>query len=104
MSDMTQKGTKIVMINRKVCIFAGKMGAKEFAQLERYAKEGCTIAFMDTDKVLGKKLKEEFEKEYHVTAFFFHGDSESEEDMDLFQSAVQEMYGGIDYIVCNDRR
>lgn len=104
MSDVAQKGTKIVMMNAKVCIFAGKMGAKEFAQLERYAKEGCTIAFMDKDKKLGEKLKKEFKNEYQVTVFFFHGDAESEEDMDLFRGAVHELYGGIDYIICNDGR
>lgn len=73
MSDVAQKGTKIVMMNAKVCIFAGKMGAKEFAQLERYAKEGCTIAFMDKDKKLGEKLKKEFKNEYQVTVFFSMG-------------------------------
>lgn len=72
--------------------------------MERYAKEGCTIAFMDEDKKLGEKLKKEFENKHHVIVFFFHGNAKSEEDMDLFQNAVHELYGGIDYIICNDGR
>lgn len=104
MSDAAQKGTKIVMINAKICIFAGKVGAKEFAQLERYAKEGCMIAVMDENKKLGEKLKREFESKYHITVFFFHGNVKSEEDMDLFHGAIHELYGGINYIICNDGR
>lgn len=90
------------MIGKKVCVFTGGLGAKEFAMLEKYALQGCTIAFMDKNKELGKRVKSELEREYHVPIFFFHGDIQSEEDRDLFKGAVQEMYGGADYIICND--
>ena len=84
------------MMKTGVCVYTGAIDAKEFAMLERYAMQGCAIAFMDKDKELGKRVKEEFERLYHVSVFFFHGDIQSEEDRDLFYSAVWAMYGRID--------
>lgn len=88
------------MMNTKVCVFAGNTGAREYSILERYASEGCRIALMDKDKELGKMIKDELERIYHVAVFFFHGDVESEEDRDIFLAAVEELYGGTDYIIC----
>lgn len=87
---------------RKVCVFIGSVEAKKYVLLEKYAMQGCTIAFMDKNKQLGKRVKAELEYIYHIPVFFFHGDSKSEEDRDLFYGAVKEMYGGIDYAICND--
>ena len=87
------------MTSQKVCVLTGKTGAKEYSMLEKYASEGCRIAFMDTNKELGRLIKEELERLYNVAVFFFHGDVESEEDRDIFFTAVQEMYGRMDYIL-----
>lgn len=88
------------MMNTKVCVFAGDTGAKEYSILEKYAGQGCGIAFMDRNKELGKKIKEELESLYRVQVFFFHGDVSSEEDRDIFFTAVKEMYGTTEYFIC----
>lgn len=90
------------MVDTKVCVLAGIAGAKEYSILERYASQGCRIAFMDKNKELGWMIKEELESIYHVSVFFFHGDVEKEEDRDIFFTAVEEMYGRTDYIICNN--
>ncbi len=88
------------MTDTKVCVVAGMTGAKEYSKMEKYASQGCIVAFMDTNKELGLSIKEELENIYQVTVFFFHGDVESEEDRDIFFTAVKEMYGRMDYVYC----
>ena len=39
------------MNNVKVCVLTGGTGAREYSILEKYASQGCRIAFMDTNKV-----------------------------------------------------
>lgn len=90
------------MTNTKVCIFAGNTRAREYSILEQYARQGCGIAIMDKDKELGMMIKEELERIYHVAVFFFHGDVESEEDRDIFFTAIEEMYGRTEYIICHN--
>ena len=87
------------MMSQEVCVLTGKTGAREYSMLEKYASVGCIIAFMDTNKELGRSIKEELERLYNVTVFFFHGDVASEEDRDIFFTAVQEMYGRMDHIL-----
>ncbi len=87
------------MENEKVCVLTGGIGAKEYSVLEKYAGQGCRIAFMDTNKEMGHRIKQELEHLYHVGVFFFHGDINSEEDRDIFFTAVKEMYGRMDYII-----
>ena len=87
------------MDDRKVCVLTGGTGAREYSRLEKYASQGCRIAFMDTNKELGRMIKEELENIYNVKVFFFHGDIRSEEDRDIFFAAVKEMYGRMDYII-----
>ena len=102
MSAQAEKGTEIVMANTKVCVLAGNTGAKEYSILEKYASQGCRIAFMDKNKELGGMIKEQLESIYHVAVFFFHGDVENEEDRDIFFTSVEEMYGRTDYIICHN--
>lgn len=90
------------MRDTKVCVLAGETGAKEYSILEKYASQGCVIAFMGTNKELGMLIKAELERIYEVAVFFFHGDIESEEDRDIFFTAVNEMYGRTDYIICQN--
>ncbi len=87
------------MDNKEVCVLTGGTGAREYSLLEKYASQGCRIAFMDTDKELGHMIKEELESLYNVAVFFFHGDMRSEEDRDIFFTAVKEMYGRMDYVI-----
>lgn len=87
------------MDNKQVCVLTGGTGAREYSLLEKYASQGCRIAFMDTDKELGHMIKEELESLYNVAVFFFHGDMRSEEDRDIFFTAVKEMYGRMDYVI-----
>lgn len=87
------------MNNEKVCVLTGGTGAREYSVLEKYASQGCRIAFMDTNKESGRMIKEKLEGLYHVAVFFFHGDMESEEDRDIFFAAVKEMYGRMDYVI-----
>ena len=87
------------MRNGKVCVLTGGTGAREYSILEKYASQGCRIAFMDTNKEDGRMIKEELETLYDVAVFFFHGDINSEEDMDIFFTAVKEMYGRMDYVI-----
>ena len=87
------------MNNVKVCVLTGGTGAMEYSILEKYASQGCRIAFMDTNKEVGRMIKEELETLYDVAVFFFHGDINSEEDMDIFFTAVKEMYGRMDYVI-----
>lgn len=90
------------MRNTKVCVLVGVTGAKEYSLLEKYAGQGCGIAFMDKNKELGRKIKAELERIYHIKVFFFHGDMDDEEDRDIFFAAVSEMYGRAKYIICNN--
>lgn len=53
---------------------------------------------MDKDKECGKLLKEKVEKEYGSKMFFFHGDADSEEDLELFAGAIIGQYGKVDYL------
>ena len=90
------------MADTKVCVLAGNTGAKEYSMLEKHASQGCKIAFMDKNKELGSMIKEELESVYYVPVFFFHGDIDNEEDRDIFFTTVKEMYGGTDYIICQN--
>ena len=58
------------MMSQEVCVLTGKTGAREYSMLEKYASVGCIIAFMDTNKELGRSIKEELERLYNVTVFF----------------------------------
>ncbi len=87
------------MDNTRVCVLTGGTGAREYSVLEKYASQGCRIAFMDTNKEVGRMIKEELERIYSASVFFFHGDITSEEDRDIFFAAVKEMYGRMDYVI-----
>ncbi len=85
-----------------MCILVGMTGSKEYSLLEKYAGQGCGIAIMDRNKELGKKIKAELERIYHIKVFFFHGDMNDEEDRDIFFTAVSEIYGNADCIKVNN--
>ena len=57
---------------------------------------------MDRKKELGRKGKEARERIYHIKGVFFHGDMNDEEDRDIFFTAVSEIYGNANYIICNN--
>ncbi|TCL60625.1 short subunit dehydrogenase [Kineothrix alysoides] len=84
------------MLPRRTCVIVG--GAKGEGSLlaEKYAGQGYLIAFMDIDKEAGRSLKEKIEHGYGGKVFFFHGDANSEEDLELFAGAVIGQYKKID--------
>ena len=89
------------MFGRGVYIVLGGAGGVGKRCVERCVKCGKDVAFMDINKAAGKALKAKLEKEYGVTVFFFHGDVNSEEDRELFESAVIAMYGRIERFISN---
>lgn len=91
-----------MLLREKVCASVGANQMRELVMLEKYASQGCRIAFMDVNKEFGMQLKQKLEDTYGVSVFFFHGDMKSEEDMDLFMGAIEGMYGGVDYLICRN--
>lgn len=84
------------MWKRKICVVVGGAKGRGSSLVEEYAGRRYSIAFMDTDKERGKLLKEKMEKEYGRKVFFFHGDADSEEDLELFAGAVIGQYRKVD--------
>ncbi|NLL77312.1 MAG: SDR family NAD(P)-dependent oxidoreductase [Clostridiales bacterium] len=84
------------MLQKKICIVVGGAKGEGSRLVERYARQDYTIAFMDIDKEAGCLLKEKVEQEYGRKVFFFHGDANSEEDLELFAGAVIGQYKKID--------
>lgn len=89
------------MFQEKVCVMVGTTYGVGQLLAERFAAKGCHIAFMDADKKAGIWLKTLLQEEFDTEVFFFHGDSRSEEDLEIFAAAVVEMYGRIDYLIYN---
>lgn len=89
------------MFQEKVCVMVGATRGVGQLLAERFAAKGCCIAFMDADKKAGIWMKTLLQEEFDTEVFFFHGDSRSEEDLEIFAAAVVEMYGRIDYLIHN---
>lgn len=84
------------MWKKKICVIVGGAKGKGSCLVEEYAGRSYYVAFMDTDKERGKLLKEKMEKRYGRKVFFFHGDADSEEDLELFAGAVIGQYRKVD--------
>lgn len=84
------------MIHKKICVVVGGAKGKGSGLVENYAGQNYHIAFMDTDKVSGNSLKRKMEQEYGRNVFFFHGDANSEEDLELFAGAIIGQYNKVD--------
>ena len=84
------------MWKKKICVIVGGANGRGKSLVEEYAGRRYYIAFMDTDKEHGKLLKEKIEKRYRRKVFFFHGDADSEEDLELFAGAVIGQYRKVD--------
>lgn len=84
------------MWKKRICVIIGGAKGRGCSLAEEYAGRKYHIAFMDTDKERGKLLKEKMEKEYGRKVFFFHGDADSEEDLELFAGAVIGQYRKVD--------
>lgn len=85
------------MVRRGVCIVLGGATGTGRHCVEKCVECGMQVAYMDIDKAAGMELKAKLNQEYGVDVFFFHGDVNSEEDRELFEGAVFQMYGRIDY-------
>ncbi len=84
------------MWRRKICVIVGGAKGRGSSLVEEYAGRKYHIAFMDIDKDRGRMLKEKVEREYGRKVFFFHGDADSEEDLELFAGAVIGQYRKVD--------
>lgn len=84
------------MFQKKICVVVGGANGKGSCLVEEYAEQDYTIAFMDTDKESGNLLKEKMEQKYGKKVFFFHGDANSEEDLELFAGAIIGQYKKVD--------
>ncbi len=84
------------MFQKKICVVVGGANGKGSHLIEEYAGREYTIAFMDIDKKSGVLLKEKIEKSYGKNVFFFHGDANSEEDLELFAGAIIGQYKKVD--------
>ncbi len=84
------------MFHNKICVVVGGANGKGSCLVEEYAGQNYTIAFMDTDKESGFLLKEKVEQRYGNKVFFFHGDANSEEDLELFAGAIIGQYKKVD--------
>lgn len=84
------------MLRNKTCVIVGAAKGKGSHLVQTYAKQNYNIAFMDMDKETGNSLKRQMEQEYGRKVFFFHGDADSEEDLELFAGAVIGQYKKVD--------
>jgi len=101
----------------KLCAVKGPAGEEELAGLITYAVEGWNIAFMDSDKQKGEKLKQKLADEYNIRiniindqsyqqhiehdieGFFYHGNWDEEEDVDIYWGFIEGKYGGVNHIL-----
>ena len=84
------------MLRRKTCVIVGAAKGKGSRLVQEYAGQNYNIAFMDKDKESGNSLKRQVEQEYGRNVFFFHGDANSEEDLELFAGAVIGQWKKVD--------
>lgn len=84
------------MLKKRICVVVGGAGGEGSSLVEQYAQRSYNIAFMDTDKESGNSLKRKVEQKYGRKVFFFHGDADSEEDLELFAGAVIGQYKKVD--------
>lgn len=84
------------MLRGKTCVIVGAAKGKGSRLVQKYAGQNYNIAFMDKDKESGNSLKRKMEQEYGKKVFFFHGDANNEEDLELFAGAVIAQWRKVD--------
>ncbi|MCL2051627.1 MAG: hypothetical protein FWG91_07870 [Lachnospiraceae bacterium] len=107
---------------QKVCAIKGPAGKQEVAGLIEFAIKGWNIAFMDPFKEAGDKLKQNLKEKYgikvnvlnekenkenkekkdgdgDIEGFFYHGNWDDEEDVDIFWGFLEGKYGSINHII-----
>ena len=87
------------MFKGKLCVIVGADNLESLTHAEYFAKSGCNIAFMDSNKALGIRFADVVKKEYGVKVFFFHGSTSSEEDLDIFKAATLDQFGPVDFLI-----
>ena len=95
MADKREK----VMFKGKLCVIVGAVNLKSLIHARHFAKSGCNIAFMDSNKALGVRFADVVKNKYGVKVFFFHGRTSSEEDLDIFKAATLEQFGHADFLI-----
>lgn len=89
------------MLKGKLCVVLGGIKGTGKSIAKTFAREKCNIAFMDSDKQEGRKLRDEIEKDYGVECFFFHGNTESQEDLEFFAGGIIGQYEKVDVLINN---
>jgi len=87
------------MFQGKLCVIVGVTGELGRTIAEKLAAKRCNIAIMDNNKAMGKRLAKTLRENYGVETFFFHGRTENEEDLEIFASAVMELYGKVNFLI-----
>ncbi|HKM03535.1 MAG TPA: SDR family oxidoreductase [Lachnospiraceae bacterium] len=85
----------------KLCVVLGGMNDTCISIAKTFAIDKCNIAFMDSNKQVGKEIKNEIEHQYDVKCFFFHGDPESQEDLEFFVGGIIGQFGMVDFFINN---
>lgn len=89
------------MLLGKVCMIIGGITENTCRIVANFAKDRCSIAFMARDKQAAERIQQALQVIYGVDSFFFHGNIESEEDLELFTYAVIGKYDKVDYLISN---
>lgn len=87
------------MLKGKLCVIVGADNLESLTHARHFAKSGCNIAFMDSNKALGTRFADVVKNEYGVKVFFFHGRTSNEEDLDIFKAATIEQFGHVDFFI-----
>lgn len=83
----------------KLCIVLGEATSEMVSIVESFAKDGCVIAIMDSEKKVGTEVGEALRTKYGAELFYFNGNRDSEEDIEFFTHGLIGIYGKIQYII-----
>lgn len=88
------------MFRGKKCVIVGALEGIGRLLVEQLAARGCNIAFIDKRKEEGNMLADDLKTRFGVDMFFFHGDTDREEDLELFANAAGARFGSISSFIC----
>ena len=89
------------MLGRGVCVVFGGANGVGRKCVKEWAKSGRNVAYIDIDKVSGRLLKEELDKECAGEIVFLHGDINNEEDREIFECVIRERYVRVECVMNN---
>jgi NAD(P)-dependent dehydrogenase (short-subunit alcohol dehydrogenase family) len=87
-------------LKEKVCVITGGANGIGRCLVEKFAKDGAKVAFIDRDEENGLKLRKKLHGE-GCEVLFFHGDLAKEDDLTGFTDEVVMTYGHVDCLINN---